>query len=38
MNTRFEMKAPEIEIGNYEEEKLHDIDARDDSEGNAAAE
>ena len=38
MNTQFIMKAPEIEIGNYEEQKLRDIDVSDNSEGNAAAE
>ncbi len=38
MNTLFTIKAPEIEIGNYEEQKLRDLDASDNSEENAAAE
>ncbi len=37
-NAEFSMKTPEIEIENYDEEKLLDVDGDDKEEGNEASE
>ncbi len=37
-NAEFSMKAPEIEIGDYDRTKLLDVDSDDESEGNEASE
>ena len=37
-NTEFSMKTPEMDIENYEDEKLHDVDSGDNAEGNEASE
>ena len=37
-NAEFSMKKPEIEIGDYEKEKLSEVDSGDCAEGNEAAE
>ena len=37
-NAEFGMKNPEIEIENYEIEKLHEVDSGDSADGNEACE
>ena len=37
-NTEFSMKTPEVDIENYEDEKLHEVDIGDSAEGNEASE
>ncbi len=37
-NTEFSMKKPEVDIEDYEKERLTDVDSGDSSEGNEASE
>ncbi len=37
-NTEFAMKKPEVDIEDYEKERLTDVDSGDSSEGNEASE
>lgn len=37
-NAEFSMKKPELDIGDYEKEKLSEVDSGDITEGNEASE
>ncbi len=37
-NAEFSIKKPEIDIGDYEKEKMHEVDSGDISDGNKTSE